>query len=132
MGSKPGVRNAGMPTEPDPVTVREVVQRAVEVCEDSSSESLDELLVRFEDDDRPISAVEDVEETLDEALGPAEADELDGALTMARAVIVYLAHRRDELDADRIDLLRLAGRAEFDRDPPPHVANWLTEQGVSL
>jgi hypothetical protein len=121
-----------MSTEPEPVTVREVVQRAVEVCEDSTSESLDELLLRFEDDDRPISAVEDIEETLDEALGPAEGDELDGPLSMARAVIVYLAHRRDELDADRIELLRLAGRAEFNGDPPPHVANWLGEQGVSL
>jgi hypothetical protein len=121
-----------MPTEPEPITVSEIVHRAVEVCEDSTSESLDELLERFEDDDRPITAVENIEETLDETLGPPDADELDGALTMARAVIVYLAHRRDALDTDRLDLLRLAARAEFTGEPPPHVEDWLTEQGVSL
>lgn len=121
-----------MPTEPEAVTVTEVVHRAVEICEDSASESLDELLERFEDDDRPISAVEDVEEMLDERIGPPEFDDLDAALAMARAVIVYLAHRRDELDGDRLELLRLAARAEFNGHPPDHVEQWLTEQGVSL
>jgi hypothetical protein len=121
-----------VPTEPQPVTVSEVVQRAVEICEDSTAESLDELLVRFEDDDRPITAVENIELTLDERLGPPDADELDGALTMARAVIVYLAHRRDELDEERIELLRLAARAEFSGHPPGHVEAWLSEQGVSI
>jgi hypothetical protein len=121
-----------MPTEPAPITLSEVVHRAVEVCENSTSDSLDELLVRFEDDDRPITAVEDVEETLDEALGPSDADELDGALSMARAVIVYLAHRRDMLDTERTELLRLAARSEFSGTPPPHVQDWLEEQGVSI
>jgi hypothetical protein len=121
-----------MPTEPQAVTVSEAVHRAVEICEDSSSESLDELLEKFEDDDRPISAIEDVEEMLNERIGPPEFDDLDAALTMARAVIVYLAHRRDELDGERLELLRLAARAEFDGRPPEHVRQWLTEQGVSL
>jgi hypothetical protein len=121
-----------MPTEPQPVTVSEIVRRAVEICEDSTSDSLDELLERFEDDDRPVTAVADIEETLDEALGPADADEFDGALSMARAVIVYLAHRRDELGGERLELLRLAARAEFSGHPPPHVEDWLTDQGVSL
>jgi hypothetical protein len=120
-----------MPTEPEPVTLAEVVHRAVEVCEDSTSEGLDELLARFEDADEPITAVEDVERRLDEALGPPDADELDGALTMARAVVVYLAHRRDEIDEDPIELLRLAARAEFHAHPPPHVARWLEQQGIT-
>jgi hypothetical protein len=120
-----------MPTEPDPVTVSEIVHRAVEICETSTSDSLDELLARFEDDDRPITAIEDVEEMLDMALGPTEFDDLDAEVTMARAVILYLAHRRDELDADRIELLRLAARAEFSGYPPAHVEAWLNEQGVS-
>jgi hypothetical protein len=121
-----------MPTEPSPVTVSEVVHRAVEVCESSTSESLDELLAKFQDDDRPIAAVEDVEEMVNIALGPPEFDDLDADVTMARAVILYLAHRRDELEADRIELLRLAARAEFDGRPPEHVEAWLSEQGVSL
>jgi hypothetical protein len=121
-----------VPTEPQSVTVSEVVHRAVEVCEDSTSESLDELLAKFEDDDRPIAGVEDIEAMLDERIGPPEFDDLDAALTMARAVIAYLAHRRDELDAERTELLRLTARAEFDGHPPEHVDQWLTEQGVSL
>ena len=120
-----------MPAEPEPVTVAQVVHRAVEVCEDGASESLDELLERFEDADEPITAVEDIERLLDERLGPVDADENDGALTMARAVIVYLAHRRDELDEDPIELLRLAARAEFHGHPPDYVARWLSEQGVA-
>jgi len=121
-----------MPADPEPVTLAQVVHRAVEVCEDSTSDGLDELLQRFEDTDEPITAVEDIEQLLDERLGPIDADENDGALTMARAVIVYLAHRRDELDADPVELLRLAARAEFHGDPPEHAARWLADQGVAV
>lgn len=121
-----------MPTEPQPVTLAEVVHKAVEVCEDSASEGLDELLERFEDADEPITAVEDVELRLDETLGPPDADENDASLTMARAVILYLAHRRDEIDADPIELLSLAARAEFGGRPPEHVAVWLSEQGIAV
>jgi hypothetical protein len=119
-----------MPTEPEPVTLAQIVRRAVEVCEDSGSESLDELLERFEDADEPIAAIDDIEARLEAEMGPVEFDEDDGALTMARAVIVYLAHRRDELDQDPIELLRLAARAEFHGDAPPHVERWLAQQGI--
>ena len=92
-----------MPTEPEPITLAQLVHRAVEVCDDGSRPSLTELLERFEDADQPVSALADVEQRLDEALGPVDFDEGDGALTMARAVIVYLAHRRDELaEAPRV------------------------------
>ena len=49
---------------------------------------------------------------------------------MARAIVVYLAHRRDELGSAPLELLRLAARAEFHGHPPPHVAQWLAQQGV--
>jgi hypothetical protein len=51
-------------------------------------------------------------------------------LQMTAAVAVYLAHRRDELEEDPLDVLRLAARAEFNGNPPAHVANWLDEAGV--
>ena len=120
-----------MPTEPQPVTLAEVVRAAVEACDDGNSPGLEDLLVRFEDADEPISAIEDIEARLDEALGPPEADEFDAPLSMARAVVAYLAHRRDELGAPPVELLRLAARAEFHGDPPEHVARWLAEQGVT-
>jgi hypothetical protein len=118
--------------EPDSITLAEVVQAAVEACDDGSSEGLVELLARFEDADEPVTAVENLEQRLDEALGPPDADEDDAPLAMARAVILYLAHRRDELDEDPLELLRLAARAEFDGHPPDHVNDWLSSQGVAV
>ncbi len=119
-----------MPTDPPPVTLAEVVHVAVEICDDGTSEGLDDLLTRFEDAEEPISAIEDVEARLNEALGPPDADEDDAPLTMARAVVTYLAPRRDELGASPLELLRLAARAEFHGEPPAHVAEWLARQGV--
>jgi hypothetical protein len=121
-----------MPTDPEPVTLAQVVRRAVEVCEDSTSDGLDELLSRFEDAGEPIAAVENIETLLDERLGPPNFDETNGALTMARAVIVYLAHRRDELNEDPVELLVLASRAEFAGHPPDYVARWLELQGIAV
>jgi hypothetical protein len=109
----------------------EVVRRAVEVCDDGTDSGLDELLDRFEDDDEPIAAIDDVEERLNEKIGPIELDEENAPFTMARAVITYLAYRRDELEAPPVELLRLAARAEFDGQPPDYVARWLELQGVT-
>ena len=49
---------------------------------------------------------------------------------MAAAVATYLAFRRDEVDEEPEELLRLASRAEFNGNPPAAVANWLEEQGI--
>ena len=51
---------------------------------------------------------------------------------MAIAVATYLAFRRDEMDDDREDLLRLAARAEYDGHPPENVRAWLEERGVKV
>ena len=51
---------------------------------------------------------------------------------MAVAVATYLAFRRDEIDDNREDLLRLAARAEYDGKPPDNVRSWLDEQGVAV
>ncbi len=122
-----------MPTNPQPVTLAEVVHKAVEVCADGSQDALDELEQTFEDADEPIAAIGDIEELLDERIGPPEFDdpEVEPAFAMARAVILYLAHRRDERDAEPAELLRLAARAEFDGKPPAAVQQWLAEHGVT-
>jgi hypothetical protein len=119
-----------MPTEPETLTVSEAVHAAVEASDDGSSEALDELLERFEDEDEPISAVEDIEQLLEQRVGPIE--EGDAAFQMACAVVIYLAHRRDEVAAEPTELLRLAARSEFDGRPPPEVADWLQARGVTL
>jgi len=45
-----------MPTDPQPVTLSEVVHRAVEVFDPDGGEGLDDLLARFEDADEPLSS----------------------------------------------------------------------------
>lgn len=122
-----------MPTEPRPVTLFDAVRKAVDVCSLSGdSEALDELLERFEDSDEPISAIGDIDEVVSEAIGAIAPGDPPPELRMAGAVVVYLAHRRDELGAEPEELLRLAARSEFDGHPPPEIADWLEDQGVSL
>ena len=120
-----------MPAEPQPVTVSQVVHRAVEVTDpQGANDALADLLVRFEDNDEPVTAVEDFEEMLSEAANSIGDPDSDPELAVAQAVALYLAHRRDELNEDPVELLRLAARAEFDGHPPPLVADWLRVQEI--
>lgn len=122
-----------MPAEPEPVTLSAVVNRAVDVVDPARAhEGAAEVFARFEDADEPITAVADPGERVAEAVGRLDPDEEDPALQLVWAVATYLAHRRDELDEDREDLLRLAARAEWDGRPPDHVVEWLEAEGVAL
>lgn len=122
-----------MPTEPEPVTLSQLVHRAVAVCDrEGGDEDLTELLLRYEDADQPVSGIDDIEQQMAEGIGALDPQEEAPALQMAGAVVVYLAHRRDEVTDDADSILRLAARAEFDGHPPPGVANWLEERGVDF
>ena len=121
-----------MPTEPEPITLSQVVHRAVEVCDpDGIDSDLSDLYLRFEDADEPVTAVEDIEQRMAEAAGALDPEGDIPALQMAAAVATYLAFRRDEMDDDPEEILRLAARAEFEGSPPPAVVAWLEDQGVS-
>jgi hypothetical protein len=126
-------------TDPPPITLADAVRRAVEVCDpDGEDGALSQLLERFEDADEPIAAIEDIEEVVNEGFGRIDVDAIDPhpegmidpAMAMARAVVIYLAFRRDELVEDPIELLTLAARAEFHGEPPKQIAEWLEELGV--
>jgi hypothetical protein len=120
-----------MPTEPAPVTLSQVVHRAVEVCDpDGTDTDLADFFIRFEDADEPVAALEDVEQRLAEAAGALDPEGEIPALQMAAAVATYLSFRRDAVAEEPDELLRLAARAEFNGNPPPAVANWLEERGV--
>jgi hypothetical protein len=122
-----------MPAEPQPPTVAEVVNRAVDVCDPMGAhEALAELQARWEDADEPVRGAVDLEQRIAESIGAIDPDGDDPALLMAAAVVTYLAFRRDEVADDRESILRLAARAEFDAEPPPHVSEWLATQGVEL
>ena len=120
-----------MPAQPEPPSVAQVVQRAVQVCDPSGQNpDVADLFARFEDSDEPVTSVPDLEQRLAEAVGALDPEGDEPALAMAAAVAVYLAHRRDQVADDREDILRLAARAEFDGDPPPAIAEWLAAEGV--
>jgi hypothetical protein len=124
-----------MPTEPAPITLAQVVHRAVEIV-DPADENADvgEFELLFEDADEPVRAL--LEDPLDERLAEAvRRIDPEGDLpeiAMAAALVRYLAHKPGELDDGRDTLLRLAARAEFHGDPPPVVADWLVDQGVAV
>ena len=122
-----------MPTEPAPITVFDVVRRAVELSDPSDRDRrLGGLLESFEDADEPVAGIDDLEERLAAALQDVDYEDDDPALAMAAATILYLAHRRDELNADADHVLRLAARAEWKGHPPQNVVQWLSERGVSV
>lgn len=114
-------------------TVAELVRRAVEVCDpDDREEALGRFEEQLEDDDEPITAVENLEERLALADEGADYQIEDPAVSVATAVVLYLAAKRS--GADRIrdprELMRLAARAQWHGDPPEAVTDWLTARGV--
>ena len=121
-----------MPTEPDPVTLAQLVHRAAEITDpDGADADVVALEQRFEDADWPVSGILDsIEQRMAEAAGTLDPQEDSPALQMTAAVALYLAHRRDEIEHDPVDVLRLAARAEFNGNPPANVANWLDEVGI--
>jgi hypothetical protein len=122
-----------MPTEPQPITLFEVAKRAVEVADpDAADQRLSALLVQFEDDDEPVAAIQNLEERVAIAVEGVDVELDDPAVSMAAAMILYLAHRRDELHAAPDKILRLAARAEWKGDPPYQVRDWLTDRGVEI
>jgi hypothetical protein len=121
-----------MPTEPQPVTLFEIAKRAVELADpDGTDPRLGELLEQFEDADEPVTAIDNLDERVAIAVEGVDVEIEDPAVSMAAAVILYLAHRRDELHDNADKVLRLAARAEWRGDPPELVVDWLEQRGVS-
>jgi hypothetical protein len=123
-----------MPTNPEPVTLSETVHRAVVVVDPDGNAGLDDLLVRFEDDDEPLdsTSAQIAEQRIAEEAGKLDPQAEDPAVQMAAALATYLAYRRDELDDDPQSLLELAAKAEFEGHPPAGVEQLLAERGVQL
>jgi hypothetical protein len=122
-----------MPMEPPPITLFDVAKRAIEICDPTDSDDrLDRLLVQFEDADEPVTAIQNIEERVAIAEEGADVEIEDPAVSMAAAIILYLAHRRDELGDEPSKILRLAARAEWKGDPPYDVRDWLAQRGVEV
>ena len=122
-----------MPTNPEPVTLFQVVQRAVEITDPTDTDAtLGGLLLRFEDADEPARGAIDVNGRVATALADLDPESDNPALAVAGAIILYLVHRRDEIDAEPADILRLTARAEWKGDPPAPVRDYLSERGIDV
>src|SRR3954452_16277279 len=122
-----------MPTEPRPITLADLARCAVQICDPADEDAvLGDYLVQFEDADEPVTAIQNLEERIALAAEGVDADVDDPSIAVANAVILYLAHRRDEMDDDPDDILRLAARAEWRGNPPEAVTDWLADRGVTL
>jgi hypothetical protein len=122
-----------MPRDPEPLTLSQVARRAVEICDPADEDAvLGDYYLQFEDADEPVRAIQNLEERLALAAEGVDADVEDPSIACANAVILYLAHRRDEFDDDPSDVLRLAARAEWRGDPPGAVRDWLADRGVEV
>src|SRR3954469_6568042 len=122
-----------MPTEPEPLSLADVARRAVQICDPQDTDAvLGRYLVWFEDADEPVTSVQHLEERLALAAEGVDAEVDDPSVAVANAVVLYLAHRRDEFDDDPDDILRLAARAEWRGDPPEAVRDWLADRGVAV
>ena len=88
----------------------------------------------FEDADKPLdsTSADAASRRIGDEAARLDPERDNPAMQIAAAVAIYLAHRRDELDEEPRALLELAARAEFDRQPPDGVRDWLAERGVSL
>jgi DhnA family fructose-bisphosphate aldolase class Ia len=114
-----------MAREPDPITLSQLVRRAAEIVDPNNEDTVvGEFEQRFEDADEPVTGFENLEERIEFG-----ADE-DPSVVVAQAVVLYLAHRRDEVGDDDDDIISLAVRAEFEGNPPQSVLDWMAERGV--
>src|SRR3954471_19231655 len=110
-----------MQTDRSLISLADLVRRAQAIVDPQGEDAaVAEFVTRHEDADEPVRGQLD---GLDERLLWG-ADE-DPPIVMAQALVLYLAHRLDEVDDDPEELLRLAARAEFDGSPPETVTAWL-------
>jgi hypothetical protein len=112
-------------------TVAEVVTRAVELVDpDDVDDALGHLQRQLEDDIEPITAVDNLEERLGLALEGVDYDIENPAVSVASAIVLFLAAHPQELDAahDEGRVIERAVKAQWHGQPPNAVQQWLEER----
>lgn len=113
-------------------TVSEVVRDAAAICDpDGSETAVTAFFASFEDDDRPTSAVEDLEVHLFRAARAIDPEGDDPAVLAAAAAAVWLAGNPGQA-GDGKHVLRESVRLTFDGRPPEPLGDWLAARGVEL
>jgi hypothetical protein len=117
--------------EPIP-TVAEAVTKAAAICDpDSEDAAVRGLIDSFEDDDRPVTVVEDLGGELSSVEQGIDPDEENPAAEMTVAAAIWLSRNPDQEHHHREHVLRESARLYCHGDPPLHVAEWLRELGIS-
>jgi hypothetical protein len=114
-------------------TVADLVRLAVEACDPHGRDpALGRFQQQLEDDDEPVTAVQNLEERLALASEGADYELDDPAVSVANAVVLYLAAHggRPDYDRDQHELVALAVRAQWHKDPPRGVADWLAGREI--
>ena len=109
-------------------TVSELVRTAVETVDpQAEDEGIARLYAALEDDDRPITSVDNLEEHLAMVEPDSDHDVSDPGVTLVNAVILYLASHGGRVDYDRNpgELIELAVKAQWHGEPPAEVRDWL-------
>jgi hypothetical protein len=109
-------------------TVADVVRRAVEICDpDDVDQTLGHLEQQLEDDDEPVTAVENLEERLAWALEGTDYDVENPAVAVASAIALHLAAHPAEVESgDDEGIVERAVRAQWRGDTPAYVDFWLS------
>jgi hypothetical protein len=116
-------------------TVAEAVRDAAAIVDPGDSDdAITALYEIYEDDDRPVTAVEDLPGTLVATAEGIDPEGDDGAVLACAAAAAWLGmhpHDRNE-DHEPEHVLREGVRIAFRGDVPPQVESYLSARGVSL
>lgn len=116
-------------------TVSEAVRDAAAIVDPGDSDdAITALYEIYEDDDRPVTAVEDLAGTLVATAEGIDPEGDDGAVLAAAAAAAWLGtnprYRNEDHEADHV--LREGVRMVFGKEPPRQVADYLSGRGVGL
>ena len=112
-------------------TVSQVVERATAlVAPNGEDAAVDALFEGFEDDDRPVTASEDLASELGRTVDAIDPDDDNPAARIAVAAAVWLATNFDQHEREHV--IREGVRLQFHGRPPEPVAGWLDAEGIAV
>jgi hypothetical protein len=114
----------------DGPSVAAVVARAAAICDPHGHDpTVNALVERFEDDDRPAAGVADLAALVRSTLEEEGPQVIGPPATMTAVAAAWLSTNFDHAD-DRERVLRESSRAAFGGQPPADVEGWLSEQAI--
>ena len=116
-------------------TVSEAVRDAAAIVDpDDADDAIMALYEIYEDDDRPVTAVEDLPGTLVATAEGIDPEGDDGAVLACAAAAAWLGmhpHDRNE-DREADHVLREGARIAFHGKPPAQVETYFSSRGIIL